>query len=84
MLYLKGCPRCEGDIYADRDEYGEYRQCLQCGFVGYPPKPATLTRPCGKRGDLAAARTRRNSQPGYLASRSRFAAPTLVAADCNL
>ena len=43
MLYLKGCPRCAGDIYADRDEYGEYRQCLQCGFVSYPPKPAPLT-----------------------------------------
>ncbi len=43
MLYLKGCPRCSGDIYADRDEYGAYRQCLQCGFVSYPPKPAPLT-----------------------------------------
>ena len=43
MLYLKGCPRCAGDIYADRDEYGAYRQCLQCGFVSYPPNPAPLT-----------------------------------------
>ena len=38
MLYLKGCPRCRGDIYADSDEYGAYRQCLQCGFVSYPAK----------------------------------------------
>ncbi len=43
MLYLKDCPRCAGDIYADRDEYGAYRQCLQCGFVSYPPKTPPLT-----------------------------------------
>ena len=43
MLYLKGCPRCAGDIYADTDEYGAYRQCLQCGFVSYPAKKPSFT-----------------------------------------
>lgn len=30
---LKGCPRCGGDIFLDRDEYKWYEQCLQCGYL---------------------------------------------------
>ncbi|MCH8061313.1 MAG: hypothetical protein IH861_02290 [Chloroflexi bacterium] len=33
MLYLKACPRCKGDVVANRDMYGEYRECLQCGYM---------------------------------------------------
>ena len=33
MLDLKGCPRCHGDLYSDRDAHGAFRQCLQCGFI---------------------------------------------------
>lgn len=32
MFMLKGCPRCHGDLYQDRDIYGEYAVCLQCGY----------------------------------------------------
>lgn len=32
MLYTKACPRCSGDIKLDRDNYGVYAKCLQCGF----------------------------------------------------
>ena len=31
MLYFKSCPKCNGDMYLDRDAYGSFRQCLQCG-----------------------------------------------------
>ena len=31
MFWLKGCPRCSGDLYSDRDQYGAYLACLQCG-----------------------------------------------------
>ena len=31
MLYFKACPRCKGDMRRDRDVYGEFMQCLQCG-----------------------------------------------------
>ncbi len=34
MLNLKACPRCGGDVYFDRDWYGRYMQCLQCGYYG--------------------------------------------------
>ena len=32
MLYMKACPRCHGDVKLDRDNYGVYAKCLQCGF----------------------------------------------------
>ena len=33
MVYLKSCPKCRGDMYLEKDNYGAYRQCLQCGLV---------------------------------------------------
>ncbi len=33
QLYLKACPRCKGDMHANRDMYGEYKECLQCGYM---------------------------------------------------
>ena len=33
MVYLRRCPKCNGDLAKERDRYGEYVQCLQCGFV---------------------------------------------------
>ena len=33
MLMLKACPRCRGDLYIDRDIYGQYKQCIQCGHM---------------------------------------------------
>lgn len=30
---LKGCPRCDGDIFIDRDLYGWFEQCIQCGYT---------------------------------------------------
>jgi hypothetical protein len=32
MFWLKGCPRCKGDLYEDTDKYGRYVNCLQCGY----------------------------------------------------
>jgi DNA-directed RNA polymerase subunit M/transcription elongation factor TFIIS len=34
-LWIKGCPKCGGDLYSDRDIMGYYRQCLQCGYTFY-------------------------------------------------
>jgi len=28
---LKACPRCQGDVYIDKDAEGWFEQCLQCG-----------------------------------------------------
>ncbi len=32
MWRLKSCPRCKGDVLVDRDHYGWYEWCLQCGY----------------------------------------------------
>ena len=33
MLLLKACPRCGGDMYRERDLYGSYASCLNCGYL---------------------------------------------------
>lgn len=30
IIFLKGCPRCGGDLFPDEDS--EERYCLQCGY----------------------------------------------------
>jgi hypothetical protein len=29
----KKCPKCGGNVYLDKDEYGWFEQCLQCSFT---------------------------------------------------
>ena len=33
MVWFKLCPRCNGDLMADRDEYGKFIRCMQCGLA---------------------------------------------------
>ena len=33
VMKLKSCPRCKGDVMLDRDQYGWYEQCMQCGYL---------------------------------------------------
>ena len=33
MVLFKSCPRCGGDVHINRDFYGEYKECLMCGFM---------------------------------------------------
>ena len=42
MLYLKACPRCEGDMHTNRDVYGTYKECLQCGYMVDVQRPDSL------------------------------------------
>jgi len=35
MWRLKGCPKCKGDLYLDRDRNGWFEECLQCGHVQF-------------------------------------------------
>lgn len=42
MLELKGCPRCQGDMNTNKDMYGEYKECLQCGYMLDVEKPNSL------------------------------------------
>jgi hypothetical protein len=29
---LRSCPRCGGDTFIEKDLYGWYETCLQCGY----------------------------------------------------
>ena len=33
MMYFKGCPKCNGDLYAGEDVHGRYVSCIQCGYL---------------------------------------------------
>ena len=33
MFFLKGCPKCHGDLLEKEDEFGKYWICIQCGFL---------------------------------------------------
>ena len=32
MFWFKKCPRCSGDLYEEKDQYGHFITCMQCGF----------------------------------------------------
>ena len=44
MFWLKGCPKCLGDLRLERDEMDEEEIfCMQCGFRHFDPAiPAAL------------------------------------------
>ena len=31
MVWLKGCMRCGGDLYLEKDHFGSSVRCFQCG-----------------------------------------------------
>jgi ribosomal protein S27AE len=32
MWRLRGCPKCGGDVFLEKDISGWYERCLQCGY----------------------------------------------------
>ena len=53
MLFLKGCPKCGGDVARREDNYGAYVTCLQCGYIR-DLDGSKDARP-GKAGEVKAA-----------------------------
>ena len=41
MYLLKACPKCDGDVVSDRDWYGPYIRCLQCGLMKDLPQASS-------------------------------------------
>ena len=33
MMYLRECPKCNGDLNAEEDIHGRYVSCMQCGYL---------------------------------------------------
>jgi putative transposase len=32
MLKINSCPECRSDVMVDKDEHGQYEECLQCNY----------------------------------------------------
>jgi ssDNA-binding Zn-finger/Zn-ribbon topoisomerase 1 len=32
MIFFKSCPKCQGDMLLEKDPFGDYKHCLQCGL----------------------------------------------------
>jgi DNA-directed RNA polymerase subunit RPC12/RpoP len=45
ILKLKGCKRCGGDLFLERDYEGTYIACLQCSAVYVMGKAAQPKKP---------------------------------------
>jgi len=35
MFWLKGFPRCSGDLFEQNGQYGIFVTCMRCGFSKY-------------------------------------------------
>jgi ribosomal protein S27AE len=33
LIKFKSCPRCNGALFVDWDQHGQYVECLQCGYL---------------------------------------------------
>ncbi len=49
VFYFKGCPRCKGDVLVEKDSFGIYRKCMQCGRI----QDLSLTQPGVNRAHTA-------------------------------
>ncbi len=53
LLRTRACTRCGGDLSLERDEYGTYVECIQCGAVWneldliYQPHPVSERQVAG-------------------------------------
>ena len=44
-MRFKSCPRCKGNVIIDRDQYGWYEQCIQCGYISDLKNMAEVRQP---------------------------------------
>jgi hypothetical protein len=55
-LKKEGCPRCQkGDTALDKDQYGWYEYCLQCGYVRDLPDEVDFSSPEPREKELITA-----------------------------
>jgi hypothetical protein len=54
--WLKGCPKCRGDLREDGDKFGAYIACVQCGYILKAEEEALIVarRPGAARERLTA------------------------------
>lgn len=50
MWKFKGCPRCGGDLFIERNLDGWYEQCLQCSYKHELRDLSKLGKHAGREG----------------------------------
>jgi tRNA(Ile2) C34 agmatinyltransferase TiaS len=60
----KRCPKCGGNVYIDKDFYGWYEKCLQCGYASDLQSLVEVREKVGK-GSPDQAGGRRLKQPAF-------------------
>ncbi len=45
MIKMHGCKKCNGALLLDKDEFGWYEQCIQCGYTRDIPRVVPPDRP---------------------------------------
>ena len=59
MMWLKGCRRCRGDLYLEREVGSSRVVCLQCGYVAAEMQERVTREPVR----TARGEVRRRVQP---------------------
>ncbi|MDO8569142.1 MAG: hypothetical protein Q7R57_10600 [Dehalococcoidales bacterium] len=59
LLRTKGCKRCGGNLSLERDEYGAYVTCIQCGAVWNEVETASSAARPPERETIGAAKATR-------------------------
>ncbi len=54
MVWIRCCPRCKGDLWDNRDVYGCYFVCIQCGYYLTDSEEARLRHSTGYRSPAGA------------------------------
>ncbi len=49
IVKIKGCKRCGGDLFVERDSEGTYISCLQCSATYIQSLPPLVKKPVRKR-----------------------------------
>jgi hypothetical protein len=58
-LKIGSCPRCnKGEVFLDRDQYGWYECCLQCGYTRDLPDIAPVAPDVHESAAVPAVKTR--------------------------
>ncbi len=60
LLRTKACKRCGGDLSLERDEYGVYVECIQCGAVWNELESIYRPQPVSGPGVVSIAKTGAN------------------------
>jgi hypothetical protein len=45
MIKINGCKKCHGALLLDKDEYGWYEECIQCGYTRDVPLDVSFNPP---------------------------------------